>query len=248
MPQYGLVGYPLGHSFSKKYFTEKFEREGLAGLSYENFAIPSIDEFPEILRRHPELRGLNVTIPYKEAVLQFLDEKDEIVQQAGACNCIRIENGKLIGFNTDVPGFQRSLEMLLQPHHKQALILGTGGASKAVRFVLERQGIQSRFVSRKADPSKEILGYEDLGPDILQAFTLIVNTTPVGTFPNVDESPAIPYSLLTAKHYCYDLVYNPDETAFLRQAKAMGAAVKNGRDMLEIQAEEGWRIWNEHTK
>lgn len=244
MPQYGLIGYPLGHSFSKKYFTEKFEKEGLTDLSYENFPIPSIEEFPAILKNNPELRGLNVTIPYKEAVLRFLDEQDEIVRQAGACNCIRIEDGKLSGFNTDVPGFEKSLEVFLQPHHTHALILGTGGASKAVKFVLNRKGIESKFVSRKANPEKGILGYEMLDAAILEKYTLIVNTTPVGTFPDVTAAPDIPYSLITAMHYCYDLVYNPAETTFLRLSKARGALVKNGSDMLQIQAEEGWTIWN----
>ncbi|MBL7742392.1 MAG: shikimate dehydrogenase [Chitinophagaceae bacterium] len=242
MRLFGLIGYPLTHSFSKRYFSEKFENEGIKDCRYELFPIPSIGELNSILDKHPDLAGINVTIPYKEQVLSFLNEKDDVVQKIKACNCIRINEGKLKGYNTDVTGFERSLKEKLQPNHHKALVLGTGGASKAVEFVLQRLGITFRNVSRK--PSVHSYSYEQLTPAVIADHTLIVNTTPLGTFPAVNEAPPLPYEALTSRHYLFDLVYNPARTLFLQKGEERGAAIKNGYDMLVIQAEESWRIWN----
>jgi shikimate dehydrogenase len=242
MRLFGLIGYPLSHSFSEKYFTGKFEREGLADCRYRLFSIEQIDELKNILDRHPDLCGLNVTIPYKEQVLHFLQETDDFVKQIKACNCIAIENGKLKGYNTDATGFERSLKEYLQPHHTRALILGTGGAAKAIEFVLNKLGIAYKHVSRK--PSAGNYSYEQLTADILADYTLVINTTPLGMYPAVTEAPPIPYESLTSAHYLFDLVYNPEKTLFLRKGEERGAAIKNGYEMLVIQAEESWRIWN----
>lgn len=242
MRLYGLIGYPLSHSFSKKYFTEKFEREGLNDCRYELFPLPSIDALPQLLKQHPELCGLNVTIPYKEQVLSYLHAENELVQAIRACNCIDIRNGKLKGYNTDVLGFERSLLEQWQPHHKKALILGTGGVSKAVQYIVQKMGLAYRYVSRK--PGVHNFSYEQLTPAIMQEYTLIVNTTPLGMYPNITEAPPIPYEALTPKHYLFDMVYNPEKTLFLKMGAERGAVIKNGYDMLEIQADESWEIWN----
>lgn len=241
MRLYGLIGYPLSHSFSKKYFTEKFEREGLKDCRYELFPLSSIDALPQLLKEHPELCGLNVTIPYKEQVLSYLHSENELVQAIRACNCIDIRNGKLKGYNTDVLGFERSLLEQWQPHHKKALILGTGGVSKAVQYIVQKMGLTYRYVSRK--PGVHNFSYEQLTPAIMQEYTLIVNTTPLGMYPNITEAPPIPYEALTPKHYLFDMVYNPEKTLFLKMGKERGAMIKNGYDMLEIQADESWKIW-----
>lgn len=243
MRNFGLIGFPLSHSFSKAYFTEKFGQEKIAA-AYENFPIPSIEAFPELLRQHPSLEGINVTIPYKEAVLPFLDRVSEVVKKTGACNCIRIRNGKLEGFNTDVLGFEKSLLKSLKPGHNKALVLGTGGASKAVQFVLDKLRIPFTVVSRKADPAAGIISYEQLDTELQQSARLWINTTPLGMYPDVDSSPPLDYNLLGPDHYLYDLVYNPAETLFLKNGKQRGAVTENGHDMLLIQAEEGWKIWN----
>jgi shikimate dehydrogenase len=244
MKLYGLIGYPLGHSFSKKYFTEKFAAEGITGCSYENFPIKSIDELSNLLAQNPALCGFNITIPYKQSVLQFLDNSSLLPQNLNACNCIKIVDGKLIGYNTDVIGFERSLMEKLQPCHKHALILGNGGAAEAVKFVLQKLHINYKIVSRKIDDGS-LLTYADLNEQIIRESLLIINTTPLGTFPAVNECPAIPYEYLTANHFLYDLVYNPATTLFLQKGEEHGATIKNGSDMLVIQAEESWRIWNE---
>lgn len=242
MRLYGLIGYPLSHSFSKKYFTEKFEREGLNDCRYELFPLSSIEALPQLLKQHPELCGLNVTIPYKEQVLSYLHAENELVQAIRACNCIDIRNGKLKGYNTDVLGFERSLLEQWQPHHKKALILGTGGVSKAVQYIVQKMGLAYRYVSRK--PGVHNFSYEQLTPAIMQEYTLIVNTTPLGMYPNITEAPPIPYEALTPKHYLFDMVYNPEKTLFLKMGAERGAVIKNGYDMLEIQADESWEIWN----
>lgn len=242
MRLYGLIGYPLSHSFSKKYFTEKFEREGLKDYQYELFPVSSIEELPQLLEKHPELCGLNVTIPYKEQVLSYLHSENELVKAIRACNCIDIRNGRLKGYNTDVIGFERSLLEQWQPHHKRALILGTGGVSKAVQYIMQKMGLAYRYVSRK--PGVHNYSYEQLTPAIMQEYTLIVNTTPLGMYPNVTEAPPIPYEALTPRHYLFDMVYNPDKTLFLKMGEEKGAAIKNGADMLKIQADESWEIWN----
>lgn len=242
MRLFGLIGYPLSHSFSKKYFTEKFEKGGLKDCSYELFSIASVHELKKVLEQHPGLCGLNVTIPYKEQVLSFLNEKDAIVKKIKACNCIKIKDGKLLGHNTDAEGFERSLKKQLQPHHSKALILGTGGAAKAVEFVLKKLSIGFKYVSRK--PSIHNYSYTQLTPAIIADHTLIINTTPLGMYPRISEAPAIPYEALTTRHYLFDLVYNPERSLFLQKGEQKGAAIKNGYEMLEIQAEESWRIWN----
>jgi len=243
MRQFGLIGYPLTHSFSKKFFTEKFERENLTDCRYDTFSIPSIDDLRDVLKNNPELCGLNVTIPYKENVLSFLDEKTPLVKKIKACNCINIKDGKLTGHNTDAPAFEKSLKEKLQPHHTKALILGTGGAAKAVEYSLRQLNIPYKYVSRK--PSAKSFSYEQLTEPLMQEYTLIINTTPLGMHPNVVEAPQIPYHTLTSKHYLFDLVYNPEKTLFLQKGETQGAAIKNGHEMLVLQAEESWRIWNE---
>jgi shikimate dehydrogenase len=241
MRLFALIGYPLTHSFSKKYFTEKFEREGLADCRYEHFSIDDISKLKTILTDNPDLCGINVTIPYKEQVLGYLHEKNELVKQIKACNCISIINGKLKGYNTDALGFEQSLKEKLQPQHKKALILGTGGAAKAVEYALDKQGISYKYVSRK--PSAGNYSYEQLTPAIIGANQLIINTTPLGMYPAIAEAPPIPYESLTSDHYLFDLIYNPEKTLFLRKGEEKGAAIKNGYDMLVIQAEESWKIW-----
>jgi len=245
MRQFGLIGYPLSHSFSKKYFTEKFQHEGIPGCAYENYPIASINELNNVLHGAPAPEGLNVTIPYKESVLPFLHYQSEVVREIKACNCIKISNGRLSGYNTDVTGFEISLREQLQPHHRNALILGTGGAAKAVEWVLRKLGISYQYVSRQEKQSA--LGYEQVTPALLENTQLIINTTPLGMYPAVDNFPPIPYEALGHQHYLFDLVYNPARTLFLQKGEARGASVKNGQDMLVIQAEESWRIWNDST-
>ncbi|QEC45671.1 shikimate dehydrogenase family protein [Pseudobacter ginsenosidimutans] len=244
MRRYGLIGYPLGHSFSQPFFTEKFRKEGIQDCVYQNFPIPEIAVLKEILASYTDLAGLNVTIPYKEQVIPFLHHMEPVVQAIGACNCIRIENGELTGFNTDVLGFERSLSEFLQPSHRKALVLGTGGAAKAICYVLEQKGIDYLIISRNPSAANQ-RSYEQVTPAIIDEYTLIVNTTPVGMYPKEDAWPALPYEAISSNHYLYDLVYNPARTQFLQRGEAQGAAIKNGMDMLVIQAEESWRIWNE---
>lgn len=242
MRQFGLIGYPLSHSFSKKYFTEKFERAGLTDCAYENYSIASVGELPVLLKSNALLEGINVTIPYKEQVLSFLDEQSAVVKEIKACNCIKIEEGRLIGCNTDVTGFEQSLVPKLGTNHKHALILGTGGAARAVEYVLLKLGIQYKYVSRKK--AGENLSYEEVTPALLITHTLIINTTPLGMYPDVLSFPPIPYQALSSRHYLFDLVYNPGKTMFLQKGEEQGAVIKNGHDMLVIQAEESWKIWN----
>lgn len=242
MRKFGLIGFPLGHSFSKKYFSEKFATEGISDCVYENYELTSIGQLTGILD-DPELEGLNVTIPYKQDVLGFLDITDPVVTEAGACNCIRIRQGQKEGFNTDVTGFEISLKEKWRPSDKEALVLGTGGSSLAAVFVLQRMGVTVRRVSRNA--GNRLLTYDDLTENLLRTVNLIVNCTPAGTFPNIETAPPIPYHLLRADQYLFDLVYNPPVTRFLAEGAARGARTKNGADMLKIQAEESWRIWNQ---
>lgn len=243
MRLFGLIGYPLTHSFSKKYFTEKFEKEKLPECRYELFSIAAIDELKNILNQNLGLEGLNVTIPYKEQVLPFLNESNNLVKEIKACNCIKITKGKLVGHNTDVAGFKKSFVPLLKSYHKKALVLGNGGATAAIIYVLEKLGIKFDIVSRKLH-NGSTLTYQDINENIINENLIIINTTPVGTFPHTDECPHIPYEFLTDKHYLFDLVYNPAKTLFLQKGEERGAIIKNGYEMLEIQAEESWRIWN----
>ncbi|TWF37406.1 shikimate dehydrogenase [Chitinophaga polysaccharea] len=242
MKMYGLIGYPLSHSFSKGFFKEKFEKENITGCQYENYPIPGITEFITLLEAHPQLQGLNVTIPYKEVVIPFLDELSDAAARIGAVNCIHFNGGKKTGYNTDVIGFTKSLQPLLRPHHTRALVLGTGGAAKAIMYALEQLGITYTVVSRR--PENGAIAYEALDQATMEAHTLMVNTTPLGMYPKVDTFPEIPYQYLSSRHLLYDLVYNPAETAFLQKGAAQGATIKNGHEMLILQAEASWEIWN----
>lgn len=241
--KFGLIGKNISYSFSKKYFTEKFSKELFNDCTYENFDIETIDEFPDILKKNSDLKGLNVTIPYKEVIIPFLDSMSEKAFKIGAVNVIRFtKKGNLKGYNSDWYGFKKSLEPLLQPHHKKALILGTGGASKAVAFALDQLGIFYTFVSREA--SKNAIDYSLINATTFDNFQIIINCTPLGTSPNTKEFPPIPYEFFTPKHIAFDLIYNPEQTQFLKKAKKKGAITKNGLEMLIFQAEKAWRIWN----
>lgn len=241
---FGLIGKNISYSFSKKYFTDKFEKEGLLDCSYENFDLQIITQFPAIIRNNPSLKGLNVTIPYKEKIIPYLDQLNKKAAKIGAVNCIKItKKGKLKGYNTDYFGFKKSLQPLLEPHHKKALILGTGGASKAVAYALEELGILYTFVSRSK--KENTLDYKYINATTFDNFQIIINCTPLGTFPNLEECPPIPYDFFTEDHIAFDLIYNPEETTFLKNAKAKNAQIKNGYEMLVFQAEKGWKIWNE---
>ncbi|NCI47925.1 shikimate dehydrogenase family protein [Sediminibacterium soli] len=241
MRRYGLIGYPLSHSFSKTYFAEKFAKQGIADCVYENYALAGIDELGTLLQQEG-LRGLNVTIPYKKQVMPFLQAMTPAVSQMGACNCIDIRNGVLTGHNTDVVGFRQSLLPFLKPQHTHALILGTGGASAAVEYVLNELQIACRYVSRSE--GEEAIAYTSLTPDMMRTHLLVINTTPLGMYPNTTECPDIPYELISPEHHLFDLIYNPAETLFLAKGRAKGATVQNGLEMLELQAEESWHIWN----
>lgn len=248
---YGLIGYPLGHSFSAQYFTEKFLREGLDEC-YKLFPIKDINSLSELVDGNKTLNGLNVTIPYKQAVIPFLDKISGDASEIGAVNVIRISRSKsaakthLSGYNTDWKGFIESLEPMLHPHVKKALILGSGGASKAVVYGLKKRGIKPLIVSRSKNSGD--MTYDDIDKTIMSEHLLIVNTTPLGMFPETEAYPDIPYNFLTPDHICYDLIYNPEQTEFMRKSAAMGAEVKNGLEMLHIQAELSWKIWNEHSE
>lgn len=245
MDTYGLIGFPLTHSYSQSFFTKKFECEGI-DARYLNYEIRSIDGLKEILANQSGLKGLNVTIPYKCEVLSMLDELSEEAREIGAVNVIRVfqkqEHVILKGYNTDVMGFTRSISPLLKAHHRNALVLGTGGASRAVCYSFKKLGLDTMLVSR--NKSKGQFNYNDLNEDVLREFCVIVNCTPLGTFPNVNECPDIPYHLLGEDHLLFDLVYNPEETLFLKKGKAQGAIVKNGMEMLQFQALSAWNIWN----
>lgn len=242
MSKFGLVGKNIAYSFSKGHFTAKFENEDLP-YSYENFDIENISQFPEILKSTNDIMGLNVTIPYKEQVIKYLDELNQTAEKIGAVNTIKLyPSGKTEGFNTDYYGFQKSIQPFLKPHHTNALILGTGGASKAIAYALEELNISFEYVSRSVD-SKAKYCYADLTEDIIKNHEVIINCTPVGTHPNVNECPNIPYDGITKQHLLYDLIYNPTQTKFLMCGELQGATICNGSKMLEYQAEKAWEIW-----
>jgi shikimate dehydrogenase len=245
MKRFGLFGFPLSHSFSKKYFTDKFLREGIPDCTYENFERRNAEELSQVVSEHKDLAGLNVTVPHKQSVVTMMHQLDEVAKEIQAVNCIKIlrNSGKteLHGFNTDAYGFEQSIKPLLQTHHQRALILGTGGSAKAVAYVFNKLHIQYSFVSRK--PSVE-LTYSSLDEKTIQSFTIIVNCTPLGMEPDINSFPPIPYQYLSGRHLLLDLIYNPAETQFLKKGKAQGAVVKNGYEMLELQAEKSWQIWN----
>ena len=240
---YGLIGAKLGHSFSKDFFSKKFAKEGISA-EYRNFEIDNIEKFSEIIEYG--VYGLNITIPYKEQVIDFLDKIDPIAEKIGAVNVVKIvrnaDNLETIGYNSDIVGFTESIRPLIENHHKKALILGTGGASKAVIEGLKLMNIRSQLVSRTKSPNT--ITYSELSSNLLEEYTIIVNTTPLGMFPNTDSYPDIPYEFLSNKHLCYDLTYNPEETRFLKLSRDNGAKTKNGLEMLILQALESWRIWN----
>lgn len=242
---YGLIGKPLTHSFSADFFNKKFLREGISE-SYLLFPLSDIRTLPTLLKKNPELNGLNVTLPYKQSVIPFLDDISDEAGTIGAVNVIKIsrnsEKNHLTGFNTDVIGFENSLKPLLTPDISGALILGTGGASKAVAHVLKKLEIPFLYVSRNHDRGD--IGYDEIDKEVIKEHQLIVNTTPLGMFPDINKAPPIPYEFLTKKHFCYDLIYNPEETIFMKKSKEYGARTKNGEEMLRLQALASWDIWN----
>ncbi len=248
MDKYGLIGYPLGHSFSISYFNEKFANEGI-DAQYINFEIPTIEALPEVLASNPELKGLNVTIPYKEKVIQYLDHISPEARAIGAVNVIRVGHKgnkvELKGFNSDVIGFTKSIESMLEKHHKKALILGTGGASKAINYGLHSLGIETVFVSRYERP--DTIQYNKITPEVVKEYNVIVNCTPVGMYPHSDECPPLPYEAMDSHTILYDLIYNPDMTMFMRRGAKYGANVKNGLEMLLLQAFASWEFWNEEA-
>ncbi len=247
MKLYGLIGYPLSHSKSQEYFLKKFNEQDISNCDYKLFELEDLISFPELVRNTSELAGLNITIPFKQSIISYLDEINPTAKKIGAVNCIKIEKSNekihLKGFNTDVFGFESSLKPILKPWHKKALILGTGGSSKAVAHVLEKLEIEHIFVSRNP-VIPEPINYHQLNKDIIEEHTLIINTTPVGMFPNTNISPAIPYQYLNKNHLLFDLVYNPQETLYIRKGKEKSATIKNGLEMLYLQAEKSWEIWN----
>ena len=239
--RYGLLGKNISYSFSKGYFTQKFKNLGMDDHSYENFDLQDISELETVLSQD-NIKGFNVTIPYKEEVLAYLDQLDAKAEKIGAVNTIKITENGLKGFNTDAYGFEKSLDPLLRPHHKKALILGTGSASKAIRFVLEEMGISTTYVSRSKKAGQYT--YDELDKAIMEENTLIVNCTPLGTHPDIEKKPDIPYQHIGKEHLLYDLIYNPDKTTFLALGEAQGATIQNGLGMLQWQAEKAWEIWN----
>lgn len=242
MRLFGLIGYPLSHSFSKSFFTKKFEREGRKDCRYELFPLHSINELPALIKNYPELEGINVTIPYKKQVLPFLN-RNKIPAGLEACNCIRSDKNGLTGFNTDITGFKASILPMLHSYHCRALVLGNGGAAEAVVFVLKELGISYEIVGRKIYKGAT-LTYSDINDEIIKEYKLIINTTPLGMYPHSDACPDIPYESITNLHLLFDLIYNPSKTLFLRKGEERGAVIKNGEEMLVLQAEESWSIWN----
>jgi shikimate dehydrogenase len=260
MKKYGLIGFPLSHSFSKKYFADKFEKEKITGVEYDVYPLEHIKDLQDLLDLHPDICGLNVTIPHKISVLKHLDWIEHDARNVGAVNCIRVtaespvlaaflgevgisgHDFRLEGFNTDVYGFEMSLRPLLRDPNDEALVLGDGGAAKAVKCVLENLGIDYKVVTRKPHPGNIL--FDDLKPHHIKNHRIIINTTPIGTSPKVDECPPIPYDAITSDHLLYDLIYNPEKTLFLKKGEEKGATIKNGYEMLILQAEKSWEIWN----
>ena len=243
MNRYGLIGFPLGHSFSQKYFNNKFETENIIESVFDLFPITEISTFHSLISEHKDLKGVSVTIPYKETVINLLTHVDEAASEIGAVNCIKISAGITTGYNTDVIGFENAIKPILKPHHQKALILGTGGGSKAVQYVFKKLGIEFLVVSRVN--KQPFIQYQELNELICADYNIIVNATPVGMSPNVDAFPEIPYLLLNEKHLLFDLIYNPAETLFLQKGREAGAQTKNGHEMLITQAEANWKIWNQ---
>jgi shikimate dehydrogenase len=243
---FGLIGFPLSHSFSKKYFDQKFASEQITDANFFLYPIPKIQDVVSLIQSTPNLQGLAVTIPYKKQIIPYVNKVSAEVQEMQACNCVHIQQGELSGYNTDVIGFKKSLLQQLQPHHNGALILGTGGAAAAVAIVFNELKIPFQFVSRHPLSHHNCIAYKQINEMLLGLFPIIVNTTPFGTFPDVNNCPPIPYEFLSAKNYLFDLVYNPGETLFLKKGKEKGCLVQNGYDMLVGQAEANWEIWNSY--
>jgi len=244
MKLFGLIGYPLGHSFSKKYFDKKFNDENLDDCIFELFAIKDINEFHKLTEENTNLKGLAVTIPYKQSILPFINYVTVAATEIGAVNCIKFTDGNTTGHNTDVVGFEKSLIPLLQPHHTKALVLGTGGSSKAVQYVLKLLKIDFLLVSRDKSNIQNCIAYNDIDQKIMAKYSIIINCTPIGMTPNENVMPEIPYELLSENHLLYDLIYTPEKTHFLKKGEVNGCTIKNGFEMLVIQAEENWKIWN----
>lgn len=240
---FGLIGKNLEHSFSKSYFETKFKSLKLNNYTYTNFSLNAVEDFLPLIKSQPQLKGLNVTIPYKESIILYLDELSDEAKEIGAVNCINITERKLIGYNTDVYGFSQSVKPFLDANHQRALILGTGGASKAVAFALKKIGIDINFVSSSPKKTQNTFHYSEINKEVMNAFKCIVNTTPLGTFPNMNDCADLPYEFISPQHLIYDLVYNPDETLFLKKAREKGAITVNGLSMLQLQAEKSWEIW-----
>jgi len=243
MRRYGLIGKTLTHSFSGQFFKTKFVREGIADCCYDLFPLEQINQLPNLIQSHPDLKGLNVTIPYKQEVMAYLDTH-AIPSEIGACNCIDIRDGQFIGYNTDWIGFENSLLPLLEPRHRAAMVLGSGGASQAVRYVLKKNGIPYTLVGRNRTSVIDLI-YNELDVATMQSHSIIINTTPLGTYPSIETYPPLPYEAIGPQHLLYDLVYNPAKTLFLQKGEERGARIKNGEEMLVLQAEESWRIWNQ---
>jgi len=247
MKKFGLIGKTLSHSFSKKYYLEKFAKESIINVDYDLYELSTIDKLKDLYESDPLLLGINITIPYKEDALAYVDELSPEASSIRAINCVKIDRSNdrvtLKGYNTDAYGFEESFKKQLQPHHKKALILGNGGATKAVIYVLNKLEIPYLIVSRQKSDSS--ISYEDVSEKLLATYTIIINCSPVGTYPNVDQSPAIPYQFISESHYLYDLIYNPEETLFLKEGKEKNATTKNGFEMLILQAEKNWEIWNQ---
>lgn len=250
MKTFGLIGYRLGHSFSKNYFTEKFRKEKLENHEYLNFELDKIEDFPLIFEGFLNISGLNCTIPYKQQIMQYMDEIDSEALEIGAVNTVKIikANNKVIlkGYNTDIYGFEKSIEPMLSPTRKKALILGTGGAAKSVKYSFNRKSIDFLSVTSKQSPGNDEILYSDITKDILSEYKIIINATPLGTFPNEDTCPDLPYEFLSQEHVLFDLVYNPEITLFMKKGIEKGAKIKNGLEMLHLQAEKAWEIWNDN--
>ncbi len=248
MRLYGIIGYPLGHSFSKDYFLKKFEKENIQDAGFETFEMKGLSDFRQLIMEKEYLSGISVTIPFKESILTHLDEVNPVAQKIGAVNSIKIYRDKGFvktkGYNTDFYGFEKSIQPLLKQYHTKALILGSGGSSKAISYVFDQLGIEYLFVSRNPFDCKQVR-YEILNEEMMMDFSIIVNCTPVGMYPNINEYPPIPYEHLTASHLLFDLTYNPDVTIFMKKGKVQRATVKNGLEMLQLQAEKSWELWNE---
>ncbi len=241
--KFGLLGRNISYSFSRGYFTEKFTKLGLTDHSYVNFDLPKIEDITDVVKNTDELVGFNITIPYKEAIFPYLSEVDAKAKEIGAINVVKVQQNGLKGYNTDVIGFQQSIAPSIKKYHQKALILGTGGASKAVAYALKSLGLDYQFVSRNAGENK--WSYSQLDKKIMDSYTVVINCTPLGTYPNIQDKPSIPYHYMSDKHLVYDLIYNPEETSFMKHAKDNGATALNGHQMLKLQAEAAWKIWNE---